>query len=231
MGNMFQKEFKLSGKLLKITLRDRGDESVAEEVLIKRGYKVCEEAIRNAQGPIIDVGGHIGLFGLLAASLRPALPIYSFEPHEDNFKTLEGNLKGNKAQNVTAIRAAVSDRVGEADLLLSQQDLNHSLTLAIEDTGKTQTVPTTTLGRIFDQFKIDHCGLLKIDCEGSEYEILYSTPKPIFDKIQAIFLEYHEWSEKGLADALKIHLEKMGFKVKKIPNAKMEELGYLWATK
>lgn len=228
---MINREVKIFGKTLHLTLRDRGDESVTSEVFVKRGYKICEETIRNAQGPIVDIGGHIGLFCLLASALRSNLPIYSFEPHDDNFETLKRNLKDNGVQNVTAIRAAVSDRVGEADLILSQQDLNHSLALAIEPTGKTQTVPTTTLERIFDQCKIDRCGLLKIDCEGSEYEILYSTPKPIFDKIQAIFLEYHEWSEKGLADALKIHLEKMGFKVKKIPNSKMEELGYLWATK
>jgi FkbM family methyltransferase len=228
---MNQKEVKIFGKTLKLSLRDKGDQAVADEVFKHRSYKLCEEAIRNAQGPIVDIGGHIGLFSLLASAMRPNLPIYSFEPHDDNFKLLKQNLKDNNAQNAKAIREAVSDQVGEADLILSQQDLNHSLTLAIEPTGKTQTVPTTTLERIFEQFKIDRCGLLKIDCEGSEYEILYSTPRAIFDKIQGIFLEYHEWSEKGLADALKIHLEKMGFRVKKIPNAKMEELGYLWATK
>jgi FkbM family methyltransferase len=228
---MLKKEFKLSGKLLKISLRDRGDESVAEEVLGKRGYRICEEAIRNAQGPIIDIGGHIGSFSLLASAMRSTLPIYSYEPHDGNFELLKQNLKDNNVQNVTAIHAAVSDRVGEADLILSQQDLNHSLALAIEPTGKTQTVHSTTLEKIVEENGIEHCSLLKIDCEGSEYEILYSTPKSVFEKIQAIFLEYHEWSEKGLADALKIHLEKMGFKVKKYPNAKMGELGYLWCTK
>ena len=228
---MINREIKLFGKTLHLTLRDRGDDSVAEEILAKRGYRLCEEAIRNAQGPIVDIGGHIGLFSLLASALRPNLPIFSFEPHDDNFELLKRNLKGNNAQNVTAVRAAVSDRVGEVDLLLSQQDLNHSLALAIEPTGKIQTVQATTLEKIFEKNHIERCGLLKIDCEGSEYEILYSTPRPIFDRIQAIFLEYHEWSEKGLADALKIHLEKMGFRVKKISNAKMEELGYLWATK
>jgi FkbM family methyltransferase len=228
---MLQREFKLFGRILKISLRDRGDESVASEIFVKRGYKICEETIRNAQGPIIDIGGHIGLFSLLASAIRPNLPIYSFEPHNGNFELLKRNLKDNGIRNVTAIREAVSDRVGKADLLLSQQDLNHSLALAIEATGKTQTVATTILEKIFEKNKIERCGLLKIDCEGSEYEILYSTPKAVFDRIQALFLEYHEWSEKGLADALKIHLEKMGFKVKKIPNAKMGELGYLWATK
>ncbi len=226
-----RKEIKVFGKTLRISLRDKGDQAVADEVFRHRSYQICEGTIRNAQGPIVDIGGHIGLFSLLASALRPNLPIYVFEPHDDNFQTLEQNLKDNNIQNVRAFREAVSDRVGEADLILSQQDLNHSLALAIEATGKTQTVPTTTLERVFEDCKIDRCGLLKIDCEGSEYEILYSAPKSIFDKIAAIFLEYHEWSEKGLADALKIHLEKMGFKVKKIPNAKMEELGYLWAKK
>jgi len=228
---LIQKNFNIFGKTLRLSLRDKGDEAVADEVFIHRSYKLCEEAIRNAQGPIVDIGGHIGCFALLVSALRHSLLIYSFEPHSDNFKVLEQNLKGNGAKNGVAVPQAVSDKVGEADLLLSHQDLNHSLTLAIEPTGKTQTVLTTTLEHIFKQHKINRCGLLKLDCEGSEYDILYSTPKAVFDKIGAIVVEYHEWEEKGLADALKIHLEKMGFKVKKIPNAKMPELGYLWCNR
>jgi len=228
---MPKKEIKLFGKPLTLNYRNNVDLTVAEEVLVKRGYRLCEDSIRNAKGPIIDIGGHLGFFSLMAASLRTSLPIYCFEPHAENFEILEKNLKDNGIENVVAEPVAVSDVTGEVDLLISREDLNHSLREAIEPTGKVQTVQATTLEKIFEKNKIQHCGLLKIDCEGSEYEILYSTPKPLFDKIQAIFLEYHEWSEKGLADALKIHLEKMGFKVKKIPNGKMEELGYLWATK
>jgi len=228
---MFQKEVKIFGKTIKLNYRNNVDLTVANEVLVNRGYRLCEDAIKNAKGPIIDIGGHLGFFSLMASALRTSLPIYCFEPHIENFELLKRNLKDNDIQNVVAKQVAVSDVIGEVELLLSREDLNHSLREAIEPTGKIQTVQATTLEKIFEQYKINHCGLLKIDCEGSEYEILYSTPKSIFDRIQAIFLEYHEWSEKGLADALKIHLEKMGFRVKKIPNAKMKELGYLWAIK
>jgi FkbM family methyltransferase len=228
---MFQKEIKVFGKALTLNYRNNVDLTVADEVLVNRGYRLCEDSIKNAKGPIIDIGGHLGFFSLMASALRTSLPIYCFEPHIENFDLLKKNLKDNDIQNVVAKQVAVSDVVGEVELLLSREDLNHSLREAIEPTGQVQKVQATTLEKIFEKNRIQTCGLLKIDCEGSEYEILYSAPKSVFNKIDAIFLEYHEWSEKGLADALKIHLEKMGFKVKKIPNAKMDQLGYLWATK
>ncbi len=228
---MINKEIKIFGKTLKLTLRDKVDSTVADEVLVNRGYRLCEDSIRNAKGPILDIGGHIGCFSLMASALRSTLPIYCFEPHAGNFELLKKNLKDNGARNVVAKQLAVSDTVGEVELQLSREDLNHSLVSAIEPTGLVQKTQSTTLEQIFEKEKIGHCGLLKLDCEGSEYDILHSAPKSIFDKIQAIFLEYHEWSEKGLADALKTHLEKMGFKVKKIPNARMGQLGYLWCLK
>lgn len=228
---MIQKEIPIFGKTLKITLRNEVDSTVADEVLVNRGYRLCEDAIKNAKGPVIDIGGHLGFFSLMASALRTTLPIYCFEPHAENFELLKKNLKDNGARNVIPKQVAVSDTVGEVELQLSHEDLNHSLVSAIEPTGQTQKVQSTTLEKIFEKNSIQHCGLLKLDCEGSEYDILHSTPKTVFGKIQAIFLEYHEWSEKGLADALKIHLEKLGFKVKKFPNARMAQLGYLWATK
>ena len=38
---------------------------------------------------------------------------------------------------------------------------------------------------------IKRCDLLKLDCEGSEYEIIESLPKNYFDKIEKMIIEYH----------------------------------------
>jgi hypothetical protein len=100
----------------------------------------------------------------------------------------------------------------------------------LEPTGETQKVQTTTLEGIFEKNRIEKCDLLKLDCEGSEFKIIYSTPKGIFDKISHIFLEYHDWIEGESSKELKNFLEKMRYKVKKYPNPKMSELGFLWCT-
>lgn len=44
-----------------------------------------------------------------------------------------------------------------------------------------------------DFFKkgIDRCNLLKLDCEGSEYEIILNIPDTLFGKIDNIIVEVH----------------------------------------
>lgn len=225
---MTKKEVKLLGKTLNLTMRNDGDWSVAHELFLDKQYRQCDEAIKNAKGGVIDIGGHLGFFSLYAATINPTVPIYTFEPHEGNFALLKENLKQNHIKNVQPKMVAVSDKIAELELQISQEDLNHSLVKAIEPTGLMQKVQTTTLERIFEKNKITHCDLVKIDCEGSEFAILYSTPKSIFDKIQSLFIEYHDWAGAGSHHDLKTHLQKQGYKVTDYPNHKFKELGFLW---
>jgi precorrin-6B methylase 2 len=62
---------------------------------------------------VVDVGAHVGYFTLLAARLcGPNGRVFAFEPHPDNFRLLERNIRENGAENVTAVRKAVADRAG-----------------------------------------------------------------------------------------------------------------------
>ncbi len=226
-----QKEIRLFGKTLQISLRNDGDWAIAHELFLDRQYRFCDEVIRKAANPIIDIGGHLGFFALYAALLNPKVPIYSFEPHEGNFALLKENLKTNRVRNVVPKQLAVSDTVGQAELYLSREDLNHSTTRAIEPTGATQKVQTTTLERIMEKNGIAQCDLLKMDCEGAEFKILTSTPPTIFRRIRHIFLEYHDWVEGESSEKLKDFLKNQGYRVEKYPNHKMRELGFLWCIK
>jgi hypothetical protein len=50
---------------------------------------------------------------------------------------------------------------------------------------------TVTLSGIFKENSIGACQVLKMDCEGAEYGILFSSQE-ILPKIQQIIMEYHE---------------------------------------
>src|SRR5688572_25562845 len=78
------------------------------------------------------------------------------------------------------------------------------------------TVWTTTLADIFRDHGIDRCDLLKLDCEGAEYRILYSAPRDVLDRIDHIILEYHHFSQEEGANpsALRTFLEGRGFVVR-----------------
>ncbi len=222
------KELKIFGRTLKLHLRNEGDYAVANELFLDKQYGQCENVIKKAKNCIIDVGGHLGFFSLMASALNPTVPIFTFEPHSGNYEILKQNLKENRIKSVHPKQLAVNDSIEQIDLQLSQEDLNHSIIKAIEPTGESQKVQTTTLERIFQKNRIERCDLLKLDCEGSEYDIIYSAPDDLLKKIQTIFLEYHEWDQKGASDKLKNYLIAKGYKVQKFPNSKMPELGYLW---
>jgi FkbM family methyltransferase len=231
---MIKKELRVFGQTLNLHLRNEGDFAVADEVLVNRNYRACEETIKKASGCVIDIGAHLGFFSLMASLINPKVPIYSYEPHVENYSILKLNLRENQVQNVFPKQVAVSDQSGMGELILSKEDMNHSLTKAIEPTGLTQKVQTSTLEQIFQKNRIMRCDLLKMDCEGCEYKIVESTSKELFSKIDRIFLEYHDWDQTGhhaKSNELQKHLQKMGYKVQRFPNAKMAELGYLWATK
>ena len=56
-------------------------------------------------------------------------------------------------------------------------------------------IESTTLENIIKENNINNIKLLKIDCEGSEYEILYNTPKEILNLIKYMRGEFHENKE------------------------------------
>jgi len=224
------KEMKIFGHSIKLSMRNDGDLAIANELFLDRQYRQCEDAIKHAKHCVIDVGGHLGFFSLMASLLNPDVPIYTFEPHAGNFELLKENLKQNHIKNVTAKQTAVSDEIGKIQMQLSKEDLNHSLIKAIEPTGETQTVHATTLERILQKNKIEKCDLLTLDCAGSEFKIILNSPKELFRKIDAIFLEYHDWAGAGNHKELQNFLVSAGYKVEHYPNHKMKELGYLWCT-
>lgn len=54
-----------------------------------------------------------------------------------------------------------------------------------------EKMATVTLEGIFKSNNIEKCDLLKMDIEGCEYEVLFSTPMEIFSKIGCICMESH----------------------------------------
>ena len=70
------------------------------------------------------------------------------------------------------------------------------------------------LSDIFKENDIDNCDLLKLDCEGAEYDILYNTPEEILNKIDQMAIEVHQGkNEKENLSSLKRFLLKFNFRL------------------
>jgi hypothetical protein len=54
------------------------------------------------------------------------------------------------------------------------------------------TVACTTLAEICDANALTRVDVVKMDCEGAEYEILYDTPPACLERLKEIRMEYHD---------------------------------------
>jgi FkbM family methyltransferase len=141
---------------------------------------------------VIDVGAHVGLVSLYLAKRWPFLRIFAFEPHPFNHANFVENLRLNNVSNVCLFPQAVT--ADGRSIMLRLIDSNTGGATAVFDMARATAVgpvESVTLPAIFDRFLAlgQRCRLLKMDCEGMEYEIL---PSPVLDRVDFLAAEFHE---------------------------------------
>lgn len=90
-----------------------------------------------------------------------------------------------------------------------------------------------SLNSLFHQYKINRCDFLKIDCEGSEYEIFKNTSPITLRKIKYIAFEIHLFDNEMKKNYLwlKKFLSKNKFTLKEIENPVHDYLKFLFCKK
>ena len=200
---------------LKLSLRPNVGESFTfYENLIRQDY--LQHGIQLKPGDtVIDIGANIGAFTVLAASRVGASgKVLAFEPEVATFKCLLKNIQLNQLTNVTAINQAIDKTEGLAELRVGHKSAFSNIhgSLGHMKSITTQTVETTTLVKVFETFKIAKVNLLKVDCEGSEYDLFETLPPFIAARIEQIAMEVHHTSEHHPREMV-LQLERLGFKV------------------
>jgi len=158
------------------------------------GLKIPETPI------VIDIGANVGFFSLFAASRFPGARIFSYEPVVVNYQQLMRNRKLNQNVKMSCFQKAVYSYSGKLSVSFNPGD---SFTTAARVTAKggsqeeTARVPCVTLKEIFDEHHLSHCDLLKIDSEGSEYDILYNCSSEYLRRVGQMAIEVHKGTEVG----------------------------------
>ncbi|MFH1663376.1 MAG: FkbM family methyltransferase [archaeon] len=201
----------LRNDLIFNTRNNKVDLVVLIECLSSKAYTIYKKI--KQEDIIIDIGANIGAFSVYAGSIARKGKIYCFEPEKENFTLLKENIKLNGLSNSKAFNLAVGGKEKIDKIFLSESSSEHSVCLPAKATGKVVAVKFVSLEKIFNDNNLSYCDFMKIDCEGGEYDILFSCPKKILEKIKYIALEFHDF--KGSYNHLKLkeYLEKNGFKV------------------
>ncbi len=165
---------------------------------------------------VVDCGANVGAFSVWAAAAGAVLDAY--EPHPLTFDSLERNVGGLPVRCVRAAIVARAPSGGSVALAIDPgADTHHSLGGA----GPAIDVPAVTLASAIG----DGCDLLKLDCEGAEFELIADTPGDALRRARRIACEVHDWL--GDPAAIEQRLRGLGFDVGR--EAKGQGLSLLFA--
>ena len=176
---------------------------------------------------VIDVGAHIGLFSLYASQHCTKGKIFAFEPIKENYEILESNKKLNDFSNIQSENCAISNVTSKITLYQSNDESGHSKFI---QTNNPVEVASKSLNDFFKENRLESVNLLKLDCEGSEYEIIDSLEDKYFEMTEKMIIEYHlADSNPELLEKLKNKLKYHSYKISIEPLFK--DIGFLYAKK
>jgi FkbM family methyltransferase len=136
-----------------------------------------------------------------------ASAVYSYEPDPDLYKTLVRNIDANRLQSkIFAVQAAVVGRQSSVVTFYPEGNASGHIGAKSHDTQGI-LVHAATLSSIILDRHIETVDVLKLDCEGSEYDIIFNTPAEIWRRVERVRMEYHN----GRANELAEYFEGLGF--------------------
>lgn len=143
---------------------------------------------------VVDIGANVGYFSLFALHQNPKAMVLSYEPMPNNFALLKKYKEENLSRIWHIYNMAVS---GKEEVIHLNYDPSDSFTTDASIFNPYNhkdriEVKCTTLENIISDHKLQQIDLLKLDCEGSEYGILYQSGDAVIDKINCIAVETHK---------------------------------------
>lgn len=168
------------------------DWGVVHELLFAGGYGSALAFLKLLPGRplVLDLGGNIGLFSLLAASTHPAAEVYAFEPGPPNARLFQMNRLANPAlmDRIHLREEAVGGTARSAEWCFDESNPGGSGFFGAR--GAKFTVQIRSFAEVIASLD-GPVALAKIDIEGTEFEVLNATPPQVWKQIGAIALELH----------------------------------------
>lgn len=195
---------------LKLKMRNTSNSNDIQtftEVWLENQYLPSDFKVKSNDN-VIDIGAHVGMFSAFISQYCKNGKIISYEPDKENYKMLTDLIQLNNLENITAFNRAVSSKSGKIKFYLDRKDSSaHSM---YKENRDLEFIKSDTIEDIFKNSGISECNLLKMDCEGAEFDILMNLSHDYLKRIDKISLEYHEideipYKKKDLIKKLKDH--------------------------
>jgi FkbM family methyltransferase len=139
---------------------------------------------------VVDIGANIGVFALWAS--RKGASVTCYEPGPETFDCLVRNTAGRPINVIHAAVVGHSSPGGMVRLYLHEErSTRHTLLGREIGSGQELTSHVDVPAISIEQVLADACDLLKVDCEGAEFDIFDGIDDSVLRQARRIILEFH----------------------------------------
>jgi FkbM family methyltransferase len=179
----------------------------------------------HAPDVVIDVGANVGAATILFATGFPKCRVIAVEPAPDTVALLQRNVAGNGlSERVEIVAHAIADHDGDAWLTTEGPSVGRRILPDEETKEEVVRVSTMSLARLFDALDATVDVMVKLDCEGAEWEILESMSIVTLRRASAYTGEYHLVGRSSVAKLVAV-FENAGFRCATWPHPREAVLG------
>lgn len=166
---------------------------VLREVLVGETYRDVLPLLPARSLRVVDIGANIGSFTIWLSRNAKVEEAFCFEPEPGSFRLLRFNLSNNDCGFAHALEKAVGGKSRAARIALKQDNPGGT------NIYRSETDPDRAEGNAiqvvaFSEWLTQTPGtfdVLKMDCEGSEWEIVRATSESEFARFRVLVAEVH----------------------------------------
>lgn len=167
------------------------DAEACREVWERNGYRLHRDMVRGKV--VVDIGANVGAFSTLAAGLG-AVDVWAYEPHPESFAALQANVGSApiRIRNEAVVRTVNGPvwlmRDGGAAGVSGEQTGG-----GYGAEGGGHEVAAVSWHDVWERAtrSLHRIGLVKIDCEGCEVEVVQAMEPEHLETIDRIVMEFH----------------------------------------
>jgi FkbM family methyltransferase len=197
-----EKYCKFNNEILNIKIRDLAEIKMTDwenngDFFSTALYNDEYESLPIKNKEVIDIGANNGDTSIYFA-MRGAKNIIALEPLPMNFESAKKNIELNKLSNtINIIMAGCGGTNGEIKIASELKGASYST----DDQKQGRSVPIITLKDILKNSKSKN-RILKMDCEGCEYDTILLSSKEVLQEFDIIKISYH-FGYKNLVEKLR----------------------------
>lgn len=183
--------FGVDGRVLDVDVPGDSIFGGVKDILINREYEIFPAfELTQRRHTVIDAGANIGLYSIIAAIW--AEKVIALEPYEPIFKLLSDNVSANGFRNVILKKSALWKN--KAVVGFYRRGSTQLGTIRARKNVEPIPVEAISLKELIHENIRDEdpqIDLLKLDIEGSEFEVIESSDEKLLNGIRRVVAEIH----------------------------------------